>query len=180
MRRDNDIFARKFRDVLGLPIKNLPIEVVDGSGRRLSSASILGREISIVRETGRVYKEPMVIDKSTISVVENSGHWVEGFSEKDPSCMTYTNYGNSPRSAPTTVAIHNISEKPGLGKGHLTLDEVDAMMAHNRDQTLAARFPAVQDADAVENSAQGVRSEMVQEDSMSSLGHIFLGERANS
>lgn len=179
MRRDNDVFARDVQDVLGVPAQSPPIEVVQGSGRRLSSASILGREISIVRETGRVYKSPMIIDKSTISVVEGSGHWVEGFSEKDPSCMTYTNYGNTPGSAPTTVAMHNTSEKPRLANENFNIDEVDAVMARNRDRELAARFPEVQDADAEETGAQSVGKEMAQENSTSSLGHIFLGERAN-
>ncbi|KAK4694599.1 hypothetical protein P7C71_g3006, partial [Lecanoromycetidae sp. Uapishka_2] len=195
-RPSNDTFAREFRDALGLPVKKLPIEVVQGSGRRLSSASVLGREISIVRETGRPYKKPVVVDKSSISVVEGSGHWVEGFSEKDPSSMTYTTYGTLHGSAPTTVAIAGIAPSlpvqqpqanetqtkppPGAAKGNLTLREARAV---KQGQAVIARLDArflklLERGSTTDGNADG--REMVESESTSSLGHVFLGTRDNS
>ena len=49
------------------------IELVQGSGRRLSSASYLGREIVLVRETARLYKQPREIEKEDIHILSGSG-----------------------------------------------------------------------------------------------------------
>ncbi|KAL2047640.1 hypothetical protein N7G274_000682 [Stereocaulon virgatum] len=49
------------------------ITVVEGSGRRLSSASRLDREIVVVRGSGRPWKEGLVVSKEDIRVVKGSG-----------------------------------------------------------------------------------------------------------
>ena len=48
------------------------IRVVRESGRRLSSACRLDREITVVAGSARPYKEPVVVDKTAIRVVEGS------------------------------------------------------------------------------------------------------------
>ena len=62
-------------NVTAKPIKSQSneIELVQGSGRRLSSASYLGREIVLVRETARLYKQPREIEKEDIQILSGSG-----------------------------------------------------------------------------------------------------------
>ena len=48
------------------------IRVVRESGRRLSSATRLDREITVVTGSARPYKEPVLVDKTAIRVVEGS------------------------------------------------------------------------------------------------------------
>lgn len=57
------------------------IAVVEGSGRRLSDASHLGREISLRRDTARILKQPREIDKERIWLVPGSGR---SFGEESP------------------------------------------------------------------------------------------------
>ena len=53
------------------------IRIVSGSGRRLSSVSTLDREITVLHSTARPYKEPVVVDKAEIVVVEGSARPLE-------------------------------------------------------------------------------------------------------
>ncbi len=168
----------------------MPIKPVAGSGRRLSSASTLGREITVFRDSARPYKEPVVIDKTRISVVEGSGHWIDGFSEKNPSLSTYTTYGTQTSTEPTALAI-STNEKPGLGlgDGDLTLSMLashgekvlesspvvhlktgNKVLAKEGEKTLARHTSRI----------HGFLQEMSQKDSSSTLSHVFLGARENA
>lgn len=62
-----------------------PISIVPNSGRPLTTASTLGCEITVYKETARLFKEPVDIqDKSVIRVVEGSGHRLEDDGGKPP------------------------------------------------------------------------------------------------
>lgn len=176
---NEDRISQDLRDFSSLDIKAVP-----GSGRRLSSASMLGREITVFRETARPYKEPMFVDKSRISMVEGSGHWTQGFLEKDPTSCTYTTYGTE-SGTPTTALAVGTNEQPQIGSGNLTLAMV---VARDRDEKFAARRAELQDlaqlAQVVDDEGSpvraGMKKRMVESESTSTLGHVFLRSRDNA
>ena len=69
--------------------KHVEIGLVRGSGRRLSSASYLGREITPLRDTARTYKEPREVEKDEIKIVKGSGRT---FGEESPVKETARGY----------------------------------------------------------------------------------------
>ena len=64
--------ADDISEINGMRMGERDIRVVRKSGRRLSSASRLDREITVVTGSARPYKEPVVVDKTAIRVVEGS------------------------------------------------------------------------------------------------------------
>jgi len=187
LRNDVDRSTQVQHNIAGMPIKPVP-----GSGRRLSSASTLGREITIFRDSARPYKEPVVIDKTRISVVEGSGHWIDGFSEKNPSLSTFTTYGTQTSTEPTALAI-STNEKPDLGDGDLTFSmlashgkkvvESSPVVHLNTGNSLCGKVPAKEREKTLARHTSrihGSLQEMSQSDSTSTLSHVFLGARENA
>ncbi len=134
----------------------------------------------------------MVIDKTRISVVEGSGHWIDGFSEKNPSLSTYTTYGIQTSTEPTALAL-STNEKPDLGDGNLTLSmlashgekvvESSPVVHLNTGNSLCGKVLAKESEKTMTRHTSQIRGslqEMSQSDSTSTLSHVFLGARENA
>lgn len=157
-----------------------------------------------MRETGRVYKEPMVVDKGSICVVEGSGHWIEGFSEKDAEARSFMMGGSNAREVSTKLAsgaadesspLRESKRKPAgvrtsrfnyeYSDGNLTLMQALALGRNEPlDTQNQARFLKVLERKRKglngEASVVKAEREMAQSESTSSLAHIFLGSRDNA